>query len=77
MQGRKPRSEIGKNALTVLSEKVDCAAETGLSKDIYLAKGVLLGLDLAEMLRPGTKDADHANKHKTTINALIAKLEEA
>jgi hypothetical protein len=77
MQGRKPRSEIGKNALAVLTNKVDTAAETGEVKDVYLAQGILLGLGLAEMLRPGTKDADHAKKHQATLDALKAKLEPA
>jgi hypothetical protein len=77
MQGRKPRSEIGKNALSVLSVKVENAIETGDPKDVYLAQGLLMGLDLAEMLRPGTKDAEHAKKHQATLDGLKAKLEPA
>lgn len=75
--GRKPRSEIGKNALAVLSDKVKCATETGAEKDVFLAKGILMGLELAEMLRSGTQAAEEAKRHRVTLNSLIANLEKA
>lgn len=77
MIGRKPRSEIGKNALAVLSDKVNSALETGAVKDVYLAKGILLGLELAEMLRNGTPAAEEVKKHRVTLDSLISKLDKA
>lgn len=70
MQRRQPRSEINKNALSVLDSKILHARETGSYEDAILAKGLLRGLELAELFRGGA-GAAAVRKLNAEIQVLI------
>jgi hypothetical protein len=67
---RKPRSEIAKDALAELDAKIKVAKETGNPEDVYLAKGILRGLDLARLFHGAEGDASK-RKLKASIEDLI------
>ena len=71
MQHRQPRSEINKKALIELDIKISVAKETGRLEDAKYAKGILRGLELAELFR-GASGAAAVKKLYTEIDGLIA-----
>lgn len=70
MINRKPRSEIAKDALAELEAKIIVARETKKTEDAYLARGILLGLDLARLFHGAEGDASK-RKLKASIDELI------
>ncbi|MGO4801053.1 hypothetical protein ACEN2T_17385 [Pseudomonas sp. W22_MBD1_FP4] len=70
MQIRKPRSEIQKNAVAELEAKIKHAQETRDPMDAVLAKGILRGLDLAQLFH-GAEGVSNLRKLQASIDKLI------
>ncbi|NWD57117.1 hypothetical protein HX878_20515 [Pseudomonas veronii] len=69
MQIRKPRSEIQKKAVAELEAKIKHAKETCDPMDAVLAKGILRGLDLAELFH-GAEGLSNLRKLQASIDKL-------
>lgn len=70
MNNRKPRSEIAKDALANLNLKIEIARESRKVEDIYLAKGILIGLEDARLFHGAEGDAAR-RKLKSSIEELL------